>query len=63
MIYLIVVDVIHVWSMIHHRLDREGYQVDAVQGGDKAVRTIKKRTPDLLITDLLIPEKEGLELI
>ncbi|MCH8125758.1 response regulator [candidate division KSB1 bacterium] len=49
--------------MIHHLLDREGYQVDAVQGGDKAVRTIKKRTPDLLITDLLIPEKEGLELI
>lgn len=43
--------------------EREGYTVSEACDGEKGVIAAKKHSPDLIITDLLMPEKEGLETI
>ena len=40
-----------------------GYDVVAASDGAEALETVRKRRFDLLLTDLVMPEREGLELI
>lgn len=44
-------------------LQRAGYKVTAVTDGSIAVRTLRSETFDLLITDILMTEMEGIETI
>lgn len=50
-------------KMLRLSLIRLGHDVVEVGNGKDAVRLINERLPDLLITDLVMPEKEGLETI
>jgi CheY-like chemotaxis protein len=40
-----------------------GHQVSEAADGTHVIRLLKAETPDLLITDILMPDKEGLETI
>ena len=40
-----------------------GHQVTTLTDSNKAMRTIKEHPFDLLITDLIMPDKEGIEII
>lgn len=40
-------------------LENEGYQVFVAKEGDKAVETVKKENPDLMILDLMLPGMSG----
>ena len=42
-------------------LEVEGYEVEAVPNGERAVQAHKKRPADVLITDLFMPERDGFE--
>lgn len=44
-------------------LQRAGYEVFEARNGSEAIRCYSKVQPDLVITDLIMPEKEGLETI
>lgn len=44
-------------------LEAAGHAVAAYENGRGAVRDIAKESPDLLITDIFMPEMEGLETI
>ena len=44
-------------------LENEGYQVTDSSDGNAALALCRKRPPDLIITDLIMPEKEGIETI
>jgi CheY-like chemotaxis protein len=44
-------------------LERLGHQVSAAPDGKAGVARAAERAPDLVITDLIMPEKEGLETI
>lgn len=44
-------------------LEREGFEVTLATNGDEATRLLRKFLPDLVITDLIMPGKEGLETI
>ena len=44
-------------------LERESYEVDISQSGSKALRMLKRKNYDLVITDLVMPEFDGIELI
>lgn len=44
-------------------LELEGYDVTTVQSGEKALEILKEEKPDLIITDILMPEMDGWELI
>ncbi len=44
-------------------LEREGYEVIIAEDGKIGTRLFQQNLPDLVLTDLLMPEKEGIETI
>ena len=49
--------------MIKKMLERAGHEVDIALNGRDGMELFEKNKPDLLITDIIMPEKEGLETI
>ena len=45
------------------RLKKDGYEVTSTTDGRQALKAIETSTPDLIITDILMPYTSGLELI
>lgn len=50
-------------AMLVEMVQREGYQVSTATDGNTALNAIDQSRPDLIITDILMPEKDGIELI
>ncbi len=50
-------------EMLSEMLEREGYAVEQVENGVEGLRKIGVATYNLIITDIIMPEKEGLETI
>jgi DNA-binding NtrC family response regulator len=44
-------------------LERGGHDVREAEDGDAGLRLVENEEPDLVVTDLLMPEKEGIETI
>jgi YesN/AraC family two-component response regulator len=49
--------------MIKKMLEKAGYEVATASNGREGMELFEKNKPDLLITDIIMPEKEGLETI
>ena len=49
--------------MIASALERFGFDVVSAVNGREALKLFQEQRPDLVITDLIMPEKEGLETI
>jgi DNA-binding response OmpR family regulator len=49
--------------MIKKMLEKEGHDVDLALNGLVGMELFEKNKPDLVITDIIMPEKEGLETI
>ncbi len=49
-------------KMLQTILIKDGHGVSAVEDGVKALEAIRKSTPDMLITDWMMPDLDGLEL-
>lgn len=50
-------------NLINNALQKQGYQTSIACNGDEALKKIRDGAFDLLVTDILMPEKEGIELI
>jgi CheY-like chemotaxis protein len=50
-------------TLLAHWLQRSGHAVTCVGNGAQASRAIKTRTFDLIITDVVMPDGDGFELI
>jgi len=50
-------------AMLKQFLERNGYEVLDAPNGAEGIRTFGKHGADLIITDLIMPEKEGIEII
>lgn len=50
-------------SMLGAVLSRAGYEVQEACNGNEATEMYRSHQPDLVITDLIMPDKEGLETI
>ena len=50
-------------AMLNEALTGEGYQVVEARDGRQALALYASKPTDLVITDLVMPEKEGLEMI
>jgi CheY-like chemotaxis protein len=60
---LVLDDELPILLMIKKMLEKEGHEVDIAQNGKEGMKLFEKNKPDLLITDIIMPEKEGLETI
>lgn len=56
---LIVEDENFLIQALEDNLTAEGYTVNTAKDGGEAVKKIKKRKPDLILLDLLMPKKDG----
>jgi len=60
---LLVDDDEHFRTMLCEALTGEGYQVLEASEGEQAINLYAERPTDIVITDLIMPGKEGLEMI
>jgi DNA-binding NtrC family response regulator len=60
---LIIDDEPHILLMLKKMLERAGYEIDIAINGMEGLELFKKSPTDLVITDIIMPEKEGLETI
>ena len=59
---LVVEDEPDIAEVLSWNLERAGFQVDVERRGDTALESIRRRMPDLLVLDLMLPGIDGLEL-
>ncbi|MBI3782010.1 MAG: response regulator [Deltaproteobacteria bacterium] len=50
-------------SMLRRTLQRLGHEVVEAEDGEEALRTLRKLAVDLVITDIIMPNVEGIETI
>lgn len=50
-------------EMLEDTLQNDGYTVLTAEDGEQAQRILKKQAVDLVVTDLIMPERDGLELL
>lgn len=60
---IIIDDDDQIREMLMEMLVREGYEVLPASNGKEGIRLYRERQTDLIITDIVMPEKDGLETI
>lgn len=60
---LIIDDEQDILLMLRKMLERKGFDIDMASNGVEGIKCMRKYEPDLVITDIIMPEKEGLETI
>ncbi len=59
---LVIDDVKPELELLSHYLEEAGYLVATANGGAEALEKVKNDRPDVIVTDLVMPEITGLEL-
>ncbi|MBM3412378.1 MAG: response regulator [Bacteroidetes bacterium] len=59
---LIVDDEPDIRELLHYNLVADGYEVTLAKDGDEALDKAKKNIPDLILLDVMMPKKSGVEL-
>ncbi|MEA1946586.1 MAG: response regulator [Thermodesulfobacteriota bacterium] len=62
-IILIIDDNNQFRAMLREMLERTGYKVVEASDGKEGIKLYREKATDLIITDLIMPEKEGIETI
>jgi CheY-like chemotaxis protein len=60
---LVIEDVPQIRLLLVHLLESAGYRVLEAEDGDSGIRRWREERPELVITDLVMPGKEGLDVI
>ncbi len=60
---LIIDDEPYILLMLKEMLEKAGYEVDLASNGREGMALFEKDPADLVITDIIMPDKEGLEVI
>lgn len=58
---LLVDDEPDILEIVGYNLESEGYQVFKAENGVEAIEVAKKKNPDLIILDVMMPEMDGIE--
>jgi CheY-like chemotaxis protein len=60
---LVIEDDPGVRRVLQHTLEYAGHTVHAVDNGRDALRSVGENEPDLVVTDIVMPDSDGLEVI
>ncbi|MGM8215804.1 response regulator YycF [Bacillaceae bacterium W0354] len=58
---LVVDDEKPIADILQFNLEKEGYEVVCAYDGSEAIRLAKQEEPDLILLDIMLPEKDGME--
>jgi two-component system, OmpR family, alkaline phosphatase synthesis response regulator PhoP len=58
---LIVDDEVNIVAALDYLLRRSGYEVSVAATGDEALRQVEAFAPDLVLLDVMMPQKSGYE--
>jgi len=50
-------------NLLQRRLTTEGYRVLVAKNGVECLEVLKKETPDMLLLDIIMPKKDGFEVL
>lgn len=60
---LIIEDDSHIWKMIEYKLKKEKHDLTWACDGLKAMEALESAKPDLIVSDIMIPYMNGLEIL
>jgi len=60
---VVIDDDVQFRTMIIEMLERQDYEVFAASDGEEGLKVWQNVNPDLVITDIIMPNKEGIETI
>jgi two-component system alkaline phosphatase synthesis response regulator PhoP len=60
---MVIEDEKEIRDLVRYNLEREGYRVTAADDGEKGLGQIFSSRPDLLVLDLMLPGRNGLEIL
>ena len=60
---LVIDDDVMAREMLREMLEQEGYEVFEAPDGQEGIRLYRQESVDLVITDIFMPEKDGLETV
>ena len=60
---LIVDDEASIRTMLTHMLEQDGHEVIVAEDGEKGACLYRERLPDVVISDLVMPNKNGIDMI
>jgi CheY-like chemotaxis protein len=60
---LIIDDDPYIRTVFKRYLEGNGYEVEVAQDGNEGLKSVKRVEPDLVVTDVMMPEKDGLEVV
>lgn len=58
---LVVEDEKPIADILKFNLEKEGYTVTCIEDGNEAIKQVEEETPDLVLLDLMLPGKDGME--
>ncbi len=60
---LVIEDENHIWSVIDYKLSKEGHELIRAEDGLEAQVLVREESPDLVISDVLVPYVNGLQIL
>lgn len=60
---LLIEDEPNIIEAIRFILSRDGYSVDAHSDGSTAIKTIETKSPDMVILDVMLPNRSGFDIL
>ena len=60
---LVVDDERPIAEIIKYNLKKEGFEVETVYDGEEAIKAIHRMKPDLVVLDVMLPKKNGFEIL
>ena len=58
---LLIDDEVDILEMLSYNLEKEGYLVATANNGNEGIQKAKEMIPDLILLDVMMPEKDGIE--
>lgn len=59
---LLIDDEEDILTLLNFHLEREGYKTSNLSSGERVVETVKKERPSLIVLDLMLPGKNGMDI-
>jgi DNA-binding NtrC family response regulator len=60
---LIVEDKVSMAKMLKETLENEGYRIIIARNAKEGIRMIREESPDMLLTDIKLPDRDGIEVL